>query len=229
METVKVTYFSDALCIWAYAAQARVDAVKAEFGEAVSIEHRFCSVFGDTNSKITTAWKGRGEYDGFSAHLCEVAQRFPHISVHPEIWRRTRPASSASVHLFLKAVEHTERNSGTIGKQDRKSVFEQVNAGLRSAFFRDCRDIARWEVQCEVAEPLGVDLAEIERSIRSGTVFARLAADYQDADKLRIEGSPTFLLNEGRQKLYGNVGFRMIEANIAELLRDHNHDEASWC
>jgi hypothetical protein len=44
-----------------------------------------------------------------------------------------------------------------------------------------------------------------------------------------IEGSPSFVLNEGRQKLYGNIGFRLIEAKIQELLRSPRADEASWC
>ena len=56
-----------------------------------------------------------------------------------------------------------------------------------------------------------------------------MAADYQDADKMRIEGSPSFVLDEGRQKLYGNVEFRLLEANIQELLRAPRSDEASWC
>ena len=51
--------------------------------------------------------------------------------------------------------------------------------------------------------------------------------NYQDADKMRIEGSPSFVLNEGRQNLYGNVGFRVIEANIVELLRVSDSDQAS--
>jgi predicted DsbA family dithiol-disulfide isomerase len=100
---------------------------------------------------------------------------------------------------------------------------------LRCAFFRDCRDIARWDIQCEIGEGLGVDIGAIEELIDNGVAFARLAADYQDADKMRIEGSPSLVLNEGRQKLYGNVGFRVIDANIQELLRAPRADEASWC
>ena len=46
---------------------------------------------------------------------------------------------------------------------------------------------------------------------------------------MRIEGSPSLVLNEGRQKLYGNVGFRVIEANIQELLREPRINDASWC
>ena len=78
-------------------------------------------------------------------------------------------------------------------------------------------------------QAVGVDIAAIEQCIHSGAAFAMLAADYQDADKMRIEGSPSFVLNEGRQKLYGNVGFHLIEANIQELLRSPGANEASWC
>ena len=51
MSAVEVTYFSDVLCVWAYVAQARVDAVKDKFGDTVRINHQFCSVFGDTARK----------------------------------------------------------------------------------------------------------------------------------------------------------------------------------
>ena len=84
-------------------------------------------------------------------------------------------------------------------------------------------------LQYELAESLDVDIGAIEKSIRDGTAFAKLAADYQDADKMHIEGSPSFVLNEGRQKLYGDVGFRIIEANIQELLRVPCGDQANWC
>ena len=84
-------------------------------------------------------------------------------------------------------------------------------------------------MQCELAEPLGVDINAIEKSIHDGSAFARLSTDYQDAEKMRIEGSPSLVLNGGRQKLYGDVGFRIIEANIAELLRPPGDDQASWC
>jgi len=226
---VEITYFSDVLCIWAYASQARVDAVRDTFGEAVRIENRFCSVFADTAGKVASAWKDKGGYAGFNAHLRQVAERFPHIEVHPEIWLKTRPSTSASAHLFMKAVQQWDRDSSASGSKAAPDLFDRVMWTLRRAFFRDNRDISRWDVQCELAEPLGVDIGAIEDSIRSGSAFARLAADYQDADKMRIEGSPTFVLNDGRQKLYGNIGFRLLEANIQELLRAPRNDEASWC
>lgn len=229
MSRVEITYFSDVLCIWAYASQVRVDAVIEKFGDAVRINHKFCSVFGDTATKITSTWSDRGGYGGFNAHLRKVAERFPHIVIHPEIWLKTRPQTSVSAHLFMKATEEWARESGMASDCSSASIFEQILWALRRAFFRDCRDIARWDVQSEIAESFGADIVGIEQRIHSGSAFARLAADYQDADKLRIEGSPSFVLNEGRQKLYGNIGFRLIEANIQELLRAPHPDEASWC
>src|SRR5674536_354273 len=112
MGAIEVTYFSDVLCIWAYASQARVDAVKEQFGDAVRIKHQFCPVFGDTTGKITSTWNDRGGYDGFNSHLRKMAVRFPHIEVHPEIWLKTRPPTSASAHLFMKAVQQWDPISG---------------------------------------------------------------------------------------------------------------------
>ena len=229
MNEVEITYFSDVLCVWAYISQARVDAVKERFGATVRIKNRFCSVFGDTARKIASTWKDRGGYEGFNSHLRQVAERFPHIEIHPEIWLKTRPSTSASAHLFMTAVQQWEHQSGVTGGQSAPSIFDKVMWSFRCAFFRDCRDISRWDTQCEIAEGLGANVKAIEECIHGGAAFARLAGDYEDADKMRIEGSPSFVLNEGRQKLYGNIGFHLLEANIQELLRAPRSDEASWC
>jgi len=45
MSTVQISYFTDVLCIWAYAGQRRIDQLADEFGDDVSIETHFCSVF----------------------------------------------------------------------------------------------------------------------------------------------------------------------------------------
>ena len=62
MSVVEIKYFSDVLCVWAYASQARIDAVKETFGDDVQLTQRFCSVFGDTPQKITSTWNDRGGF-----------------------------------------------------------------------------------------------------------------------------------------------------------------------
>jgi len=224
MTPVPIVYFSDVLCIWAYIAERRVKALKEAFGDQVQFEHRFCSVFGDTERKMATTWRDRGGYTGFNAHLREVASKFPDIPVNPDLWLDVKPASSSGPHLFLKAVQLDEA-SGQLapGTTDRALI------AMRDAFFQEARDIGQWQVQCEVGQQVGVDLARIEPLIHNGRAFAALASDYEAASAMNIQGSPSFVLNEGRQKLYGNVGYRIMEANIQELLRAQPADQASWC
>lgn len=218
MEPVGITCFSDVLCVWAFVAQHRVDELKRQFGDSIEIENRFCSVFGDTATKVGAGWADRGGYEGFNGHLKEVASQFPELDLHPDIWLKTRPASSFSAHVFLKAVEIVDG-----------AMFDKAAWALRRAFFAECLDIADWHVQCDVAAALGIDLDAVTRAVHSGEAFARLAADYQEAERLHILGSPSFVLNEGRQKLYGNVGYLVLEANVKELLRTPMADQASWC
>jgi predicted DsbA family dithiol-disulfide isomerase len=221
---VPIVYFSDVLCVWAYIAQLRIDAVRQAFGDQVVFEHRFCSVFGDAARKIPAAWGDKGGYAGFNAHLRESAAAFPEIALNPDLWLSVRPASSWGAHLFLKAVQLDEAAGG-----GPPGLAESVVRALRHAFFAQGRDIGRRDVQDDVAASLGVELARIQALIADGRAFAALASDHQDAEAMRIQGSPSFVLNDGRQKLYGNVGFRILEANIQELLRAPTATQASWC
>lgn len=224
MTPVPIVYFSDVLCVWAYIAQLRIDAVRSAFGDQVVFEHRVCSVFGDTARKIPAAWGETGGYEAFNAHLRQSAAAFPEVELNPAVWLTVRPASSWGAHLFLKAVQLDEATGG-----GPPGAGEQVVRALRRAFFVEARDIARREVQDAVASELGLDLGRIGAAIADGRAFAALASDHQDAEAMRIQGSPSFVLNDGRQKLYGNVGFRILEANIQELLRAPTPTQASWC
>ncbi len=215
---VSVTYYSDILCIWAYCAQARVDELRARFADQVEIDFRFISVFGNTRLKIGDGWKDRGGFEGYDDHVGEIAERFLHAEVHPQLWCKTRPASSASPHLFLKAVHLADRGG-----------FEKAAWAFRQAFFKEALDIADVDVQWGIAGELGVSLKGVELALKNGMAMAALCEDYQMQRDHLIEGSPTFLLNDGRQKLFGNVGYRVIEANIHELLRTTDFSQASWC
>jgi len=222
--TLQITHYSDLLCVWAYVGEARLEEIRAQFGDEVEIEHRFCSVFGDSATKVGDGWQSRGGYEGFAAHVHEVAARFDAVTVHPDLWLTTRPASSDSAHLLVKASQLVEARG-----EVEAGTSEKLAASLRRAFFCDCQDIARWQVQTDVANTLGLPLPTLEVELRSGAAHAALARDAHDRDKWGVRGSPTLILNEGRQKLYGNVGYRVIEANIQQLLREPTAGEASWC
>ena len=100
---------------------------------------------------------------------------------------------------------------------------------MRLAFFAEALDIADWRVHRDIAARIGADYDAVEARLRSSEAIACLALDYDLSQKNGIEGSPTFVMNEGRQKLFGNVGYRLLEANVQELLRRPDSEQATWC
>jgi len=227
MDAIRVTHFSDVLCIWAYVSQARVDELQATLGEKVAVEMRFCSVFGDTRSKLAKRWAERGGFSGYGAHVRDVADGFPHVTVHPDVWRKLQPASSLSCHLFLCAVRRLAAE-GKLGG-DGVARYHSACWALREAYFRDLRDVSARAVQLAVAQDLGLPVEELVTRLDDGAAHAELSADYDLAREQAVTVSPTLILNEGRQRLNGNVSFNVIEANVRELLLQKAAEQASTC
>ncbi len=218
-------HYSDVLCIWAYCARVRVTELRHHFGEKISVRYHYVPVFGSTPKKIGAGWAERGGFPAYAEHVRKVAERFPHVRVGEDAWTRARPASSASPHLFLKAVQLFEGG----GASAEEGPYERVDGALRAAFFEHGRDIGRREVQLEVAEAQGLARAPLEAAMDDGTAMAALLEDVEAQTAQKIEGSPTIVFNGGRQKLYGNVGYRVLEANVEELLHKPEPNWASWC
>lgn len=197
--------------------------MRSAFDGQVVIRYRYFSLFGDTDYKIGKGWANRGGYAGFGQHLHDVGARFEHIELHAELWTTVRPASSAGPHLAVKAAQALG------GPQGDGMLADRYAWALRLAFFRDGRDIADWATQAGVAREVGLDPGALEAEIRKGRAHAALAADERDRQTHRGQGSPTFVLNEGRQVLFGNVGYRVLDANIRELMQEPAAGAAGWC
>ena len=229
MSTAKIVHFSDILCVWAYVAQSNLARLAEEFGDQLEIEVRYCSVFPDCHGKIGRMWKDRGGFEGYAAHVRDVVGKFPGAELHDGTWFETRPRSSASPHQFIKVVELLESEVGKpAGSLDQSMGFQAAKA-LRQAFFVEAQDISHWDVQREVAGRIGVDFDEVLKRYESGEAIARLVADYELAQTMKIEGSPTYVLNEGRQRLYGNVSYNIVAANVREVLNNKVQEQASAC
>jgi len=213
-----IEYFTDILCVWAWIAQRRVDELGAQFGEAIQLQYHYVDVFGNTAAKIQAQWAERGLYKGFAAHVVASAAPFEDAPVSSGLWSEVRPATSANAHLFLKAI------ASACGEQASVDFALQ----LRKAFFVGARDIAEMSVLYDLLQQHGLSREPIERAISNGAAMAALLADYEKARQQMIKGSPSYVLDGGRQTLYGNVGYRVLQANIEELLKSPD-SEASWC
>ena len=223
MNLVKISYFTDALCVWAYISQVRIDELKANFKDAVELDCRYFHVFGNVAKKMDTAWKDRGGLPAYRRHVREIVEKFGHVQLHERTWETDVPKSSMPAHLFLCATRHVESSSGCAPGSGNRTAW-----ALREAFFRHGLDISRRKVLLEIAESIGLPSAEIEDAIATGAAHAALAEDLELARAQSVAASPTLLFNEGRQRLTGNVGYRIIEANIRELL-ERAPGQLSWC
>jgi predicted DsbA family dithiol-disulfide isomerase len=222
---ILIDHYSDVLCVWAYVAQIRVEELRRNFAGRVAVRYHFVPVFGSSTKKIGGGWAERGGFAGYAKHAREVCEEFPHVRMSPDAWERVRPASSASAHVFLKAV-HLHEGSGP---SPAGGLFERAAWALRCAFFVDARDVSRRSVQLEIAEQVGAPREGIEAAMDDGTAMAAVSEDAEAQAAHKIEGSPTLVFNGGRQKLYGNVGYRILEANVDEALRAGDPLAASWC
>lgn len=227
---VSTIYFSDILCIWAYVSQIRLDELKRKFGKQIQWHHHFIQVFGAAEAKIEKNWGLKGGVKGYNHHVLNIADRFEHINVHPDIWLKNAPMTSTSCHLFLKAIQLLEDKDDFCPPQtdNKHSLFEKAVSRLRVAFFEDLVDISQCQSHMAVAEQLHLPIDKLQRIIDSGEAFAALDKDFQLKEQYRVCGSPTLIFNQGRQILYGNVGYRVIEANVEELL-NQTTEQASWC
>ena len=213
-----IDYYSDILCVWAWIAQRRIDEINAQLGDKIELRYHYMDIFGDVPTKMDAQWKLRGSYEGFAEHVHKSASSFENAHINSEIWTNVRPDTSANAHLILKAIE--------LSYDKQKSADAALM--LRSAFFKDAQDIGHLDVLFDLVNNHGLDTDIIKNAIHDGTAMAALMCDYQKAKQQNIKGSPSYVMDGGRQVLYGNVGYRVIYTNIQELLK-HPGDEASWC
>jgi predicted DsbA family dithiol-disulfide isomerase len=223
MATVRVLHFSDLLCVWAYAAERRMVELRDEFGSGVAIDYRFVSIFGTAQKKLEERWRDKGGIAAYGEHVRGIVAGFGHVEVHADVWTRVTPASSWPAHLAVCAVRLLER-----GQAAEPGSSEALAHRLRRAFFAEAQDISREEVLRAAVEGIGVDPAAVARHVASGGAHAELSADYEQARDQDVRMSPTILLNEGRQRLSGNVGYRVIAANVREVL-EKRPGQVSWC
>lgn len=218
-KTLIIDYYTDILCVWAWIAQRRIDELNTQLGNKIEFSYHYMDIFGDVPKKIAIQWEHRGGYTGFSEHVQSSAATFEDAHINSKIWTEVRPNTSANAHLILKAIELTY--------DEKKSA--DVALMLRSKFFIDAQNIGNLDVLFELVTAHGLDRDIIDSTIRDGSAIAALMGDYQKAKQQNIKGSPSYVMDGGRQVLYGNVGYRVILTNIQELLKHPDEDEASWC
>ena len=216
--SVQIDYYSDVLCVWAWIAERRLAEVEKEWGDKVVVRHHYMDIFSDSQAKIVAQWADRNSWSGFAQHVLESAQPYEHARVNARIWQSVRPSTSANAHLLLKAAQIE------LGE----NLAQQLAWAFREAFFIHAQDIGRLDVLQAICADNNIAYQSLQQHLNAGTAMAALLSDHKLSQQQGLKGSPSWVMNNNRQTLYGNVGYRIISANIEEVLRTP-HTEASWC
>jgi predicted DsbA family dithiol-disulfide isomerase len=214
---LKVDYFSDVLCVWAFVNEKRLEEVDTQLGHELDIQMHFLPNFASVHPKINAGWENRGGFSGYADHVNEVAEQFG-IDLHKDTWAKVMPSTSITAHTFIKAVQ-------AVHGYDQA---RRIASALRSAFFLEAKDISKVSVCESIVSLIDIALEPVKAYLETGQAYADLHMDFKRALDYQISVSPAWVFNDGRQKLIGNVGYRVIESNLKELI-NAKPLEQNWC
>lgn len=212
-ELLRFSYWSDPLCVWALVAHSKLERLLQEVGRCLEVDYRVVPVFGSVPWRFREGPWAEGGVEERVKKTREIAESHGVAGVSGECWRRAMPASCFAPGAAIKAVCMLEE-----AEHAAAGVAARYQHDLRRAFFVEERNIATRRVQLEVAEALSLSRAQIEPLLDDGSALARVWEDYQEKERLRIQGSPTYVFDGGRTMLYGNFAYGILRATVNELL-----------
>lgn len=211
---IPISYWTDPLCIWAFVAEAKVERITSEFGARIRLEHRVIPVFGSVPWRFSHGpWKNEG-VDGRVAATRRIAAEHGRPEITGEVWRRAAPTSSWAAGAALKAVFAAAAH-GEIAPD----LAPGYQLRMRERFFVAEENVCERRVQLAIAEELSIPRASIERRLDDGSALAGLWEDFNDKEHMKLLGSPSWVFDDGRAQLYGNVGWGVLRATVEELVR----------
>lgn len=209
-QRLKFSYWADPLCVWALVAQTKLDRVLAELGEHIVVDYRIVPVFGSVRWRFTEGAWAKDGVEGRVRATRKIAEQGGRSDVSGECWAKAMPASSWAPACAIKAVFALEAG------REHGPRYERA---LRERFFVAEANVGLRSVQLELAEELGLPRAPIETRLDDGSALAAVCEDHAEKERLRIQGSPTYVFDGGRAMLYGNFDYRVLRSTVEELVR----------
>ena len=198
----------------AFVAQPKLDKILEEMGEHLQVDHHIVPVFGSVAWRFEKGpWSKQG-VEGRVEATQRICEEHGFKGVEGRVWRDDQPACSWSAGMAVKAVFALERE----GKVEAGMGAEYLRQ-LRRRFFVEDRNVARRSEQLALAESLKIAREAIEQRLDDGRALAALWEDHQQKEKLRIQGSPTYVFDNGRAMLYGNFDYAILKATVEAMVQ----------
>ncbi len=181
-ELPQIALYADLACPYAYIAVYRLRKLRDEYRGRVDIAHK-CLPLEYINRQSTPKYVLDSE-----CPLLMLAE--PTLPWEP--WHA--PLSEWPVTLWpaFEAVKCAERQDMVLA--------DELDWAIRKAFFAESRCISMRHVLFDLAERVGLAMDRFSRDFDSGQNKAQVVAEAREGwERLKVAGSPTFVLPSGRQ------------------------------
>ena len=112
-----------------------------------------------------------------------------------------------NTRLAHEATEYA-RQRGKVN-EFHKVVFRQVYA--------DGLDISNWDILRAAAEEVGLDGADMQQMVESGTYTDEVAAQVYQAQQIGVSGVPTYVIND-RYAVVGAQPYEVFKRALAQII-----------
>ena len=198
-EPVRIAMYADLHCPYAYITAYRLRKLRDEFRDII-IERKSLSLE-YVNKQPTPK-------PLLDSELPVLMLEEPDIPYEP--WHRPLSEWPVTMWPAFEAVKCAERQG--------MDLADELDWAIRRAFFADSRCISMRHVLFELAEQAGLDMDRFSEDFDNGVTKRLVLEEARDGwERLRVNGSPTFVLPSGKQ--YSGLGLPEVEIDEARHAR----------
>jgi predicted DsbA family dithiol-disulfide isomerase len=175
---VELALFHDVLCSWCYLADARLEQLREEYGPSVRWSFKPYAL------RPENQLPDKKERSLLARHFRRIAKERDGKGVKPDLWTGEDPPSSSLpplVALEAALPQGYERQHALLLK-------------MRRAAFHDGINIARRDVQLELAARAGLDVPDFLERLDDPDTEQSVAAAGDEAEALGIRGVPALVI-----------------------------------
>jgi predicted DsbA family dithiol-disulfide isomerase len=176
--TLELVLFHDVLCSWCYLADARLESLRDEYGNALKWSLRPYPL------RPESQMPGKKERQILARHYRRIAKESEGKGVKPDLWIGEDPPVSSLPPLV--ALEAALRQG--------PAVQRELLRAMRRAAFVEGINVARRDVQVELASRAGVDLHEFVEALDDASVEQSVTESGDEAESLGIRGVPALVI-----------------------------------
>ncbi|ANP72607.1 DsbA family oxidoreductase [Cryobacterium arcticum] len=212
-ETIKVDIWSDVQCPWCYIGKRKFEAGVAASGTKVEVEYHSFELAPDTPV----------DFAGSPVDYLSERKGIPVPQVLEMLERVTGIAESVGLHYDYDSVHQTNtvKAHELLHYAKAHGVQLEMKEALLKAYFVDGGHVGRIEDLADLAATVGLDKADVVRSLTSNEHLAAVKADVAQAAEYGINGVPFFVI-DGK---YGISGAQ-DPSTFAQALRQVQGEKA---